>query len=461
VSVVSTPDRTLSYGDEPDAGDTRFVAPYLVLALRCDRPTSLPKRLSIAEVNEVRIGRGAASGHERITRGGAGILEIAEPDIWLSSAHARLIRDGQNWNVEDAGSKNGTFVRGARVTSHTLEDGDVIEAGGTLFLFRDCEQRDARDPADLIVCSPSSATTLSPSLARTLAATVRLASADVSIVIAGETGTGKEVIARLVHDASGRRGRFVAVNCGALPEALIEGELFGYRKGAFSGASEDRPGLVRAAGGGTLFLDEIAELPANSQATLLRVLQEREVLPLGETRPVAVDVRVIAATHKDLESAAEAGEFRADLLARLAGHRTELLPVRRRREDIGLLVAVLLARVAGDRASSLRLEREAARAIMHYDWPRNVREIEQALRAAVALAEGDVIKLAHLPQALREARPDEVSRREQLIRLLREYAGNVSSVARDMGKARVQIRRWCKRYDIDIDSFRTGQDSLK
>jgi DNA-binding NtrC family response regulator len=185
------------------------------------------------------------------------------------------------------------------------------------------------------------------------------------------------------------------VNCGALPATLVESELFGVKKGAFTGASEDRPGLVRSADGGTLFLDEIADLPPPSQAAFLRVLQEREVVPVGGTRAVPVDLRVVAATHRDLDALVAAGQFRQDLRARLDGFRLELPPLRERREDLGLLLAALLRRAA-PRAGEVQLRPTTARALLAHTWPENTREVERRLATAIALAEGAPIGVEHL-----------------------------------------------------------------
>src|SRR5437588_230906 len=193
---------------------------------------------------------------------------------------------------------------------------------------------------------PAVRATLSP-VCRCQRARVGLgARARIPVLLLGETGTGKELIARAVHDLSGRTGPFLAVNCGALPETLVESELFGYRKGAFSGAYEDRPGLVRSSDKGTLLLDEIGSLPLPAQAALLRVLQEEEVVPVGATRPLRVNLRVVAATHEDLGVLASQELFRADLLARLSGFTLDLPPVRERREDVGLFLTSLLRKLA-------------------------------------------------------------------------------------------------------------------
>jgi transcriptional regulator with GAF, ATPase, and Fis domain len=292
------------------------------------------------------------------------------------------------------------------------------------------------------------------------------------VVFSGESGTGKEILARAVHTLSGRSGAFVAVNCGALPETLVETELFGYRKGAFSGANEDRPGLVRSADQGTLFLDEIGDLPLPSQAAFLRVLQEREVLPVGGTRPIAVDVRLIAATHRDLDALVAEDRFRQDLFARISGLKVTLPPLRERREDLGLLIEALLARTGAPPDHGV-FDALAARALFRYDWPLNIRELERALAQAVVLAGDAPIGCEHLPDAVADALAppsaddeplepeaeaasgDEESRlREELTRLLREHRGNISAVARAKGKARMQIQRWCKRFRLDPESFR-------
>jgi transcriptional regulator with PAS, ATPase and Fis domain len=291
--------------------------------------------------------------------------------------------------------------------------------------------------------------------------------------VRGESGTGKEVIARAIHRLSGRTGAFVAVNCGALPDTLVESELFGFRKGAFSGANEDRPGLVRSAEGGTLFLDEIGDLPAASQAAFLRVLQEREVMPIGANRPVPVDFRLVAATHRDLEVLVEKEAFRGDLLARITGFQVKLPPLRERREDLGVLIAVLLRRLDPARAESVKFSVDAARAIFRHYWPANIRELEKSLGAAVVLAADSRIELDHLPAGVGaehkqttapntphptlEPPPlsvDDLRRKEQLHALLTEHAGNISAVARVMGKARMQIQRWIKRYGLDPESYK-------
>jgi transcriptional regulator with PAS, ATPase and Fis domain len=258
----------------------------------------------------------------------------------------------------------------------------------------------------------------------------------------------------------------VAINCGAIPQNLVESQLFGHVRGAFSGAMKDEPGLVRSAQFGTLLLDEIGDLPASSQAALLRVLQEGEVLPVGSTKSTKVDIRVVAATHMPLESLIEKGAFRRDLYARLAGFSFALTPLRERRADLGLLVAALVAAGRVDNSRALRMDPEAARALVRYDWSMNVRELEQCLRAASVLANDDIITIDDLPAPVASAlglsytleddapdERDEELRRELLVRMA-DAKGNVSEVARALGKARQQVQRWVRRFGIDPDAYR-------
>jgi DNA-binding NtrC family response regulator len=453
---------TLSYAGDGPGIEESFDAPYIVRLTVADQ-SSLPScRMSVAEVSKVLIGRGDTTHHTRSHDQEGPALHVGVQDSWMSSRHAELIKeeDGR-WRLKDSGSKNGTFLNDARCEESVLADGDLFHTGNTTFLFRSEVKRSHLEPPDVdasdLLRHPQATRTLSLPLARTMKDMARVATSSVSIILGGETGTGKEVCAHYLHETSRRAGAFVAVNCGALPANLVESELFGHRKGAFSGALRDRVGLVQASDGGTLFLDEVAELPLDAQVKLLRVLQEREVVPLGATRPIPVDLRIIAASHADLEERASAGHFRADLLARLSGVSFRLPALRERREDIGILVQELLQRTAPER--NLSFEREALWAIALYSWPRNIRELEQALAGASARAEGGIICLRNLPEnvakALHAEPPsDDEALRDELIKALRAHKGNVSATAREMGKARVQIRRWCKRFGLDAASFR-------
>ncbi len=456
--------------------------PQLILALECSRPTALSARYDLARVSAVTFGRGKARGAERTGPGDDGSkidaaeLDIRVPDRWMSSRHARIDRSFGRWVLIDTESKNGTLVNGEATRRAVLRDGDLFELGHTLFLFRDKMLIAEDDPLDVDLAEQNPAPgfgTLVPDFARQLGKLRQIAAAEISVLLEGESGTGKEVVARAVHALSGRPGNFVAVNCGAISKNLVESELFGHRKGAFSGASDDRPGLVRSADRGTLFLDEIGDLPAGSQAALLRVLQEREVLPVGGTKTIPVDLRVVAATHRDLDTLVGNGEFRRDLFARLAGFRLRLPSLRQRREDLGLLIGVLLRRITGN-DSHPGLDCDAARRLFDHDWPLNIRELEQTLATAVVLAQDAPIGRDHLPESISRARassdpastlsstgtnqttlsPEDDRRRDALLALLREHHGNVSAIARAMGKDRKQIQRWLKRFGLDANEFR-------
>jgi pSer/pThr/pTyr-binding forkhead associated (FHA) protein len=439
--------------------------PHLFLLMRCDAPRTLPIRLTLHRIDEVQVGRSDRLEYARVDTSGLRRLNIGIPDATMSSTHARMVQAFGRWQIEDAGSKNGTVVDGKPCVRQALRDGALIELGHALFIYRESVPTAPDDPLDHDPndlrggAPPLGLETLLPPLGRSFARLARIAPSSVPVILLGETGVGKELLAAAVHRLSGRRGAFVPVNCGALPPALIESELFGHRKGAFTGAVEDRIGLVQAADGGTLFLDEIGDLKFPSQAALLRVLQEREVRAVGATRSVPVDLRVVAATHRNLAEQVELGSFRADLYARLMGFEMRLPPLRERREDLGLLIARLLERLA-PAPSSPSFTLAAARALVAHDWPHNVRGVERCLEAAVVLAGAGPIEFEHLPSELRNQRaarsgadPD-VSLRISLEAALREHAGNISAVARSLGKARPQIQRWLKRFGIDPAAYR-------
>jgi sigma-54 dependent transcriptional regulator, acetoin dehydrogenase operon transcriptional activator AcoR len=444
-------------------------SPHLFLVLNCDRPSAPAVRCSLQRFDEVMLGRADRRGVSQHDASGVPRLTLGIDDPWMSGSHALLRRVLGSWTIEDLGSKNGTLVGGRKCErAQELRDGDLIELGHTFFLFR-ARMRESGGTVDSSSLSPAAAgfATLLPSLADSFSKVQAVARSAVPVVVRGESGTGKEVVASAIHALSGRTGPFQAVNCGALPAALVESELLGFRKGAFTGADDDRAGLVRTAHGGTLFLDEIGDLPLAAQAALLRVLQEGEVHPLGATRALKVDVRLVSATHRDLEALAAEEKFRSDLLARLGGLTIHLPPLRERREDLGLIMAALLRRHFPER--EIELAANAARALLVYQWPLNVRELERCLQAAVVQAGDRPVELQHLPPAvaasLSERAPSpgpalpldlpepDRRRREQIVDALRAEGGNVTAAARRMDKARVQLQRWIKRYRIDRSEF--------
>jgi hypothetical protein len=454
---------TLSiHADGKDGQAGPRAEPVLVLALECGRPRAGSVRYRLADLTAVALGRGAERSADRATAE----LHIRVPDKWMSSKHARIEPSFGRWVLVDTDSKNGSIVDGHTTKRAVLTDGSIIELGHTVFLFF---ERMPVDPAMPVISELGVAegipglATLDPTWASELTRIKQIASSEIPMLVEGESGSGKEVIARAIHGLSGRGGAFVPVNCGALPDNLVESELFGYKKGAFSGAQADHPGLVRAADGGTLFLDEIGDLPGSSQAALLRVLQEREVMPVGGTRPVAIDLRVVAATHRDLDQMVAEQTFRHDLFARLAGFRVQVPPLDERRADLGLLIGALFARIFP--ADHPGFEIEAARLLLRYPWPLNVRELEQALATAQVLAGTSAVRAEHLPDTVRSGRPPGAPRpivlsevdqrvRDQVVAALREHQGNVSAVARALDKDRKQIQRWIKRFGLDPSSYR-------
>ncbi len=299
----------------------------------------------------------------------------------------------------------------------------------------------------------------SPAMARLMTLVGRAATVASPVLIRGESGTGKELIARALHDSGPRAERaFVPVNCSAIPEALLESLLFGHRRGAFTDAREDRPGLFQVADGGTLFLDEIGDMPAALQAKLLRTLQDSQVQPLGAPEPVAVDVRIVAATHRDLEAMCANGRFRQDLYYRLNVFPIHIPPLRERREDLVPLVSHLLAR-HGLRLgrAGLTLNREALALVRAYTWPGNVRELENAIERAIVFCDGAEIGPEDLPDALRrrtvapsdgEIRSLSEVEREQIVRALQSVKGNKAAAARLLGLDRKTLYRKLELYDI-------------
>ena len=235
-----------------------------------------------------------------------------------------------------------------------------------------------------------------------------VAPTDSTVLIAGESGTGKEVVARYIHNLSTRSdGPFMSINCGALPENLLESELFGHVKGSFTGAVRDKQGLFAAARGGSFFLDEVGEMPPSLQVKLLRVLQEREVIPVGATESIPVDVRILAATNRNLEEEIRRGNFRSDLFYRLNVIALDLPPLRERRDDLLHLIEAILNRLAAESGSETRaLASEALDAVMVYDWPGNVRELENALEHAVVLSKGNLIEGSALPERITTRRKE-------------------------------------------------------
>jgi sigma-54 dependent transcriptional regulator, acetoin dehydrogenase operon transcriptional activator AcoR len=422
---------------------------------------------------------------------------LSIPEAPISRYHARFERraDGNVWAV-DRQSRNGTFVNGERIGEQPLREHDVLRVGDTLFRFAPSGAHAYTayriDGTVAREARPFSHHIAEPLLRggyqidALLDRIAKVAHSTISVVITGESGTGKELAAREIHRLSGRAGPFQALNCASLPETLLESELFGYRRGAFTGATSDKIGILRAADGGTLFLDEIGDMPIEAQAKLLRVLQEREVTPVGATVSERVDLRVVCATHRDLTRQVAEGSFRGDLLARLRELSLELPPLRERREDICALVRHFLVKY-GQRPDAVTFPFMLA--LAHYDWPYNVRELESVIRVGTTISAGAPLDVANLPDTVRRAltrqsppvsgavsllpqslvppSPSPLPARErgearasapteqQLRELLTRHRGNIAAVGRELGKERMQIHRWLQRYALDPEQFRS------
>jgi two-component system response regulator GlrR len=305
----------------------------------------------------------------------------------------------------------------------------------------------------------------SEAMQRVLEVVARIAPTDSTVFIHGESGTGKELVARALHLASGRKDKpLVAINCAALPETLLESELFGHEKGSFTGAIRTSKGLFVQAQGGTVFLDEIGDMPLSIQSKFLRVLQERRFTPVGGDRPVEVDVRVIVATNKDLGKLVAEGLFREDLFYRIHVIPLELPPLRDRKEDISLLVEHFLKKFSAQMNKNIKgLTPKALQRLMLHDWPGNVRELENTIEYAMAMTRDDVITEEDvLPvkagvsseqlQPLKEAK--EAFEKEYLVNVLKVTRGNVSSASELAGKYRADFYNLLKKYDINPGDFK-------
>jgi DNA-binding NtrC family response regulator len=402
--------------------------------------------------------------------------QITIPVRAVSRMHAEIKREPSGYLLRDIGSRNGTILDGRAITEAPLEHLSEIRVGDTILKFVDRgiqEYAPYRIDGTLLAGArrrsrSGSALVGGLQMDRIAAEVERIAPTELNVMLLGESGTGKEVVARELHRVSGRRGQFCAINCAAIPAPLIESELFGYKRGAFSGADRDKPGLIRSADGGTLLLDEIGDMPLEAQAKLLRVLQAREVFPLGATAAERVDVRFVCATHRDLARLQIAGKFREDLFARLNEYQLRLPALRERKEDVFLLARTFLGRHGN---AGLSPSFAFMVALLHHDWPYNVRELEACMKRCVALSDGELLAETHLPEAIRQGlsdygqRPERTSSApaadframpssDELKALLRAHGGNIAAVGRELGKARMQIHRWMRRYQIDVDDYR-------
>jgi two-component system, NtrC family, response regulator GlrR len=400
-----------------------------------------------------------------ITKSAGTIMAGSDPsadlclsDETVSRFHAELRLLAEGVMVIDLGSTNGTRVGKTKVDSVLLQPGGAVRLGHTTIEAR------AEDET-LPIASGAAAfgefVTENAALEKALAQLKRAAEAEATVLIEGETGCGKEILAQAIHDGSRRRvGPFVVLDCGSAAETLLESELFGHTKGSFTGAIADRAGAIEAASGGTLFLDELGELPLQLQPKLLRVLESRKIRRLGENKDRTIDVRFVAATNRDLEAEVAAGRFRADLFYRVAVVRARISPLRERREDIPLLARRFVERFAEGKKN---LASDAIAALTGYDFPGNVRELRNVIERAVALTTATRIGAEDLllsPKA--QARPSErfeafheskdkiiaEFERRYVLALLGRHQGNVTAAAHEAGLSRPALYALMKRTGV-------------
>jgi transcriptional regulator with PAS, ATPase and Fis domain len=385
------------------------------------------------------------------------------PGAWndsrVSRRHVAVARLGSELTLRDLDSRNGTFVDGQRLDRGPLRPGQVLSVGRVVLVATRFPVKSPRRIAtDMIGVSTA--------LMAAIELVDRVASRDLPVLILGESGVGKELIARQVHDRSARPGSFVPVNCAGVPDTLLQDELFGHVRGAFSGAETARRGLVDEARRGTLFLDEIGDASLNLQGSMLRLLQDREVRAIGSDRTTTVDVRFVAATNAHLAEAVREGTFREDLYARLNRIVVRIPPLRERREDIMPLARHFAREFAGRR---LRFDFSLGQALVLHDWPGNARSLQGIVERLVIEQEGEEVLAAPswlADELAMHARKGEKQKTEaapapkreidgdELRALLKKHQGKVTAVASELGIGRNTLYRWLRKYNIDIEDYR-------
>jgi DNA-binding NtrC family response regulator len=393
-------------------------------------------------------------------------LVLSDPQV--SGVHLELRRAGERVHVRDAGSTNGTWLGSHRITEIELASGGEIVVGGTTLRVG------LDDRSSVAAVSPQSTfgelVGQSTEMRELFATLERVAPKGLAVLVHGETGTGKEEVARALHSRSTRAAKpFVVIDATALPQTLAESLLFGHEKGAFTGADQRRIGFFEAADGGTVFIDEIGELPAPLQSKFLRVLERQEIVRIGGNVPIKIDVRVIAATHRDLRHEIDAGRFREDLYYRLAQVRVALPPLRDRTEDIPLLCQKLLASLPGERDFPVLIEQGALEFLATQPWPGNVRELRNVLARAAAMAQDGLVRRQDVAgegfgfrgtrqerEALdvsgtfAHAKEQAIERFESayLAALMKRCAGNLSQASREADVARHHLRDLLKKRGL-------------
>jgi DNA-binding NtrC family response regulator len=416
--------------------------------------------------------------------------DLVVSDDTVSRYHCKIVQEDTGYVLVDLGSTNGTFINRVRIREAYLKPGCTVGLGNTEVKFHSADEK--------VEIVPSRKEKLGKMVGRHVkmrelyAVLEKIAPTATTVVIEGETGTGKEVVAQTIHELSPRSsGPIMVFDCGAVPDNLIESELFGHEKGSFTGAIMTRQGLFEMAHGGTLFLDELGELPLDLQPKLLRALEQREIRRVGSNKPIKVDVRIIAATNRNLEDEVRAGRFRQDLFYRLSVVRVFLPPLRERAEDIPFLIKHFLDagyNKRNDGAPKITgVSRAAMDLLQAYKWPGNVRELVNTVERAVSFAEGELIEPRDLPETVRgeEAAPrrptgnsqpmqvmadadstfkDAKERwvssfeRDYILQLLKKNKGNISHAAREADIDRKYFRKLMRKYGIEGGSDESADD---
>jgi DNA-binding NtrC family response regulator len=437
--------------------------------------------------------------------------DVVLRDDTVSRYHAKIIQEDTGYVLVDLRSTNGTFINKVRVREAFLKPGCTVGVGQGLLRFNALEEEVQIIPSQQPQCG--SLIGGNARMREIYAILEKIAPTATTVVIEGETGTGKEVVAQTIHTLSPRaKGELVVFDCGAVPPNLIESELFGHEKGSFTGAMMTRQGLFELADGGTLFLDELGELPIDLQPKLLRALEQREVRRVGSSKPLKVDVRIIAATNRNLEEEVRAGRFRQDLFYRLSVVRLHLPALRERADDIPMLIQHFLKtgpyNRGGDGNQRVKhVARDAMTALQNYPWPGNVRELVNVVERAISFCDGDTLSATDLPDYVRAAKPPSSSRpetrrgqtapgaiasagaslaappkppeemlaegvtfkdakerwvaafeRDYILSLLRRHSGNISHAARDADIDRKYFRKLMKKYDIEAAGLDADDD---
>jgi transcriptional regulator with GAF, ATPase, and Fis domain len=449
--------RRVTAKDEPPSRmmPTQRMADELVVRRR-------PGRTFLAVMDGVDKGKDTKTLGARVTGGRSAVNDLVLTDSSVSGTHFELVLTPAGILLRDLDSTNGTHIGGIRIREAWLEPGAVFAAGRVAIKLV------ASDDIEVALSSRDRFADLygaSPAMREVFALLERVANTPMDVLLGGETGTGKELAAHGLHAHSQRRdGPFVVLDCSALPRELAEAAILGHVKGAFTGAATDRAGCFEEAHGGTLFLDEVGELPIELQPKLLRVLDRREVQRVGESRARPIDVRVVAATHRDLRKMVGDSTFREDLYFRLSEMPIDLPPLREREADVVLIAERFLATFAEERGEALQLGEDAKAALREHAWPGNVRELRKAIRRAAYLSNAAIVHRHDLALGGRHASPGasdfddgfslpladarEVFDREYLTRLLASTGGNLSEAARRSGFSRQGLRDLLRRLGL-------------